>query len=223
MLDGAKRDNSTTYKRLPITANILEKLVFALQFVCKNKYEQALFTSVYIICYFGLMRVSEVTVDSKQPHLIDQRKTLLFADLIKLTSSECEIRLKITKTTQKGPPTILNLSAIPNCTLCPVAALQSYTKIRPASNGSLFIHFDASPLTIYHFSVMLKKALRHAKIPNSHLYKNHSFRIGCSSQAASNAVFDEEITQIGRWSSKSRAYKRYIGIPCNKLIAKQSN
>ncbi len=185
MLEGVKRDKPSKDKCLPITSNILQKLLATLPFVCANKYEQTLFTATYTISYFGLIRVSEVTVDSKQPDLIDSNRTLHISDLIRLTPHECEIQLKITKTNQTGPPTLLHLSSIPNCSLCPVSALKSYTSMRPSSNGPLFIHLDLSPLTRYQFTAMLKKTLCYSQIPNAQLYKSHSFSIGCSSQGGS--------------------------------------
>ncbi len=151
------------------------------------------------------MRVSDVTAHSKQLDLIDNNRTLLISDLIKLAPKECEIQLNVTKTNQTGPPTLLQLSTVPNCSLCSVPALECYINMRPASNGPLFIQFDLSDLTRYQFTTILKRTLCYAHVPNSHFYKNHSFSIDRSSQGVENILPDEEIKCICRWSSKSRA------------------
>ncbi len=65
MLEGKRRDNPIKDSRLPITATVLEKRITTLHFLSSNMYKLALFTAVYLVSYFGFMRVSEVTVDSK--------------------------------------------------------------------------------------------------------------------------------------------------------------
>ena len=219
MLEGSKRDNPTKDKRLPITSNILEQIIASLTSVCTNKYETALFTAAFSLAYFGLLRVSEVAVDSKKSDKWDLDRTLLYNDLLSVNTQNCEIRLKVTKTNQTGPPTVLQIPAVPNSVLCPVSALNAYISVRTQAAGPLFIHYDKSPLTRYQFTSVLRMALKHANIPNWQLYTSHSMRIGCASVAADHPdISDDIIKHIGRWSVKSKAYKRYIRIPACKLV-----
>ncbi len=68
MLEGKRRDNPIKDSRLPITATVLEKRITTLHFLSSNMYELALFKAVYLVNYFGFMRVSEVTMDSKMTY-----------------------------------------------------------------------------------------------------------------------------------------------------------
>jgi site-specific recombinase XerD len=222
MLEGARIAKSSKDSRLPITADISQKLISALPYVCSDTHETKLFMSAYTLCYFGLMRVSEIIVDSKQPQAWDPNRTLLVSDVISLNTTICKLCLKVTRTNQTGPATLMEIPFIPNCDLCPVAAMNDYLSIRArphVQHSPLFVHYDSTPLTRYQFTAILKKAVSHASIPQGHLYKSHGFRIGCSSQGATNGLSDEEIKYLGRWSSMSTAFKNYIRIPSSKLLS----
>jgi len=217
--EGSRR-LSYTHKdpRLPITADILSKIVDSLPDVATNEYEQTLFTSAFLMAYFGLLRVSELTttIQTMQTNI----NRVLWINDLKINHKEVTIRLKQTKTNQAGQPIILALQAIPGSKLCPVNAMAKFIVARPLKQGPLLCHKDNSPLTPYQFTAVLTKCLVAAKVPQSHLYKAHSFRIGCASQAANNSIPDCDIKKYGRWAEKSNAYKSYIRIPSSRLLRK---
>ncbi len=219
MREGCRRDRPRKDTRLPITPFVLTKVMGALPLVTESKYEFAVFRAMYLLAYAAFMRVSEITVPSKTlPY--SQERTLMFEDLLHLSATKCNLRLKVTKTNQVGQPISLQLSSLAmQNPLCPVSALRTYINVRPSGvMGPLFIHLDHSPVTRYQFSSVLSKALRHCNIPEFDRYKSHGFRIGACSAASMAEIPQSEIKTFGRWSQRSTAYKRYIRIPTHKLF-----
>ena len=53
ILEGFKRLQSTKDLRAPITEDILIRIVQSLPFICYNRYELALFHSVYSLAFFA--------------------------------------------------------------------------------------------------------------------------------------------------------------------------
>jgi hypothetical protein len=46
-------------------ANLLKRLIQSLPFVCTSVYESTMFASAFSMCFFGLLRVGEITSQSK--------------------------------------------------------------------------------------------------------------------------------------------------------------
>lgn len=68
LLQGLKRTNHIHDSRLPITKHLLQRIITILPSVCKENYESSLFSSAFSIAFYGLLRVSELTVTPKQNH-----------------------------------------------------------------------------------------------------------------------------------------------------------
>ena len=45
--------------------NLLKRLIQSLPFVCTSVYESTMFASAFSLCFFGLLRVGEITSQSK--------------------------------------------------------------------------------------------------------------------------------------------------------------
>jgi hypothetical protein len=66
ILEGSKRKNSPKADlRLPVSMNLLKRLIQSLPFVCTSVYESTMFASAFSLCFFGLLRVGEITSQSK--------------------------------------------------------------------------------------------------------------------------------------------------------------
>jgi hypothetical protein len=66
ILEGSKRKNSPKGDlRLPVSMNLLKRLIQSLPFVCTSVYESTMFASAFSLCFFGLLRVDEITSQSK--------------------------------------------------------------------------------------------------------------------------------------------------------------
>ncbi|CAG2196532.1 unnamed protein product [Mytilus edulis] len=180
LIEGIKRLGGPNQKdtRLPITRDILEKLLRSLAVICKNGYETKLFMASFSLAFHGFMRVGEITVDCKNK----QMHTVKFEN-IKLCDARLEVLLTSSKTDQFGSGTTIVISKQKNKNVCPVQIMANFIKVRPPYLGPLFCHFDGSPLTRYQFSALLKRSLSVIGIENNG-FKSHSFRIGMATTCA---------------------------------------
>ena len=202
ILEGFRRLQSKKDLRAPITEDILIRIVQSLPFICYNRYELALFHSVYSLAFFGLFRVGELV-------FTDQRQSgypLMFED-ISITSNKMIVRLRMSKTNQYGRPVFINIPSDLNMSICPVFAMQRYLSLRGSISGNLFCHANMLPLTRYQFGAILSKAISHIGL-SSKVYRSHSFRIGRATSLAISGVPSDQIMKLGRW--KSSAFSSYI-------------
>lgn len=208
MLLGMERLDKRVDSRLPITPDLLEKIVKILPAVSSSQYETILFSALFSIAYFGFFRIGELVVNKSLAH----SHTILIDDIV-IQDKRVLINLKFSKTDQLGKGTIIDLQATDSF-ICPFKLLKRYLDIRPQNYGPAFIHFGGSPVTVYQFNAVLQKALGAAKVSSNHL-RGHSFRVGAASQSSKLGFSDEEVQEFGRWESK--AYKSYIRIPTVQL------
>ncbi|CAG2192890.1 unnamed protein product [Mytilus edulis] len=199
-IQGGKRNDI----RAPITVQLLSDMISCLDKVCKNKYEAALFSAVFSVAFFGLLRVGEITT-SKSKSVING-SNLTISDIL-VRRKVLVLRVRWSKTDQKVKSVTL-LIAENGKNYCPVRLINEYLKVRPTCNNTdLFIHYTGMPLTRYQFSSILEKALHFLRISKGH-FRSHSFRIGGATELARQGVSEEVIMRLGRW--KSHAYSRYI-------------
>lgn len=204
LLEGCNRLKKTKDVRAPILRSSLKLICNQLAAVCVDAYETILFKAVYQLTYFGLFRVSELV----QTSVSDNEKPLKVEDVTFTPDrTSMTVRIRQSKTNQKGQPTFLNFPCECDSDLCPVCAVINYCQIRPKTNGLFFIHKNCKALTRYQFSAVLAKAIREAKIGSQH-FRAHSFRIGRATQLASDGVPMHIIQKLGRW--RSTAVKTYI-------------
>lgn len=207
-LEGLKRSNPKKPDlRVPISIDLLRKLIRSLQHVCFSSYESVMFASAFSLSFFALLRVGEIAAESKTDlgaHVIQ----ISDVSVVKFDHKE-ELRLCIrsSKTDQLHSSLTLIISEQIDKSLCPIHLLKQFLQIRyPSSGSNLYIHFDGSSLTRYQFSSILQKSLSFSEI-NGH-FRAHSFRIGGATEAKRLGVDDETLKKWGRWTSD--AYTKYI-------------
>ncbi|XP_071137047.1 uncharacterized protein, partial [Mytilus edulis] len=209
-LIGMERLDKRVDSRLPITPQILDKLISLLPSVCLSQYETLLFSGLFSLAYFGFFRIGELVVNKSLAH-----SHTLSLDDFSFSDNNVSINLKFSKTDQLGKGSLIIIPSI-NSHVCPVHLLKKYFIARPKTIGPAFIHFGGHYVTRYQFNAVLKKALNVANITSDN-FQSHSFRIGAASQSSKMGFSDDEIQDFGRWESK--AYKTYIRIPTLKLAS----
>jgi len=209
LLSALRRRRQVADKRLPISPIILKQLIHGLASVTKSRYELTLYQTVFIIAYFGFLRLGEIAAESKQRIA----GGLLATDVrVQRTGGQdmVVITLRHTKTSQYGFPQIIKLQSAPGNTLCPVLAVQRFMAVRPQAGVSFFCHFDGSCVTRHQLQATLRKVTAAIGL-NSHRYTSHSFRIGVTTSAAAAGFSPEQIQSCGRW--RSAAFRTYIRQP----------
>lgn len=212
MLTSLSKLNRQKDTRMPISPEILNKLLHALPSVCYSNYESFLFSSLFSIAFFGFFRVGELVQNSNISigHALQCHNIRYVSE-----HNSIQIHIPFSKTDQSGRGTTLMLPAISSPT-CPVKLFKSYFDIRPHFQGTFFRHINGDPVTRFQFVSLLKKALLTAGI-HSNIYNSHSFRIGAATAAYSAGLDGEDIASYGRW--KSNCYKSYIRIPTSNLLS----
>ena len=205
MLEGIKRSSGHQCdNRLPITKEMLKRIILSLPCVCKSSYESKLFSSVFSLCFHAFLRVGEVAFSNNcGKHVLQYRNVQLFQGHI-------ELLLVSSKTDQTGVGTTVFVEAGNDKLVCPLALLQSYLHDRPPYDGPLFCHYDGRPLSRYQISSVLTKSLRILGV-DSTMYSTHSLRIGAATCCALEGVPDAKFMEYGRWKTHT-AFKTYIRI-----------
>ena len=98
MLEGPRRIKPSKDVRSPIAYPFLKRIVNVLQTICTNKYEYYLFSSAFLLAYFALLRVGEITVSNKN----GPDRVLGIKDIEIKTSDTVKLRIRMSKTDQLG-------------------------------------------------------------------------------------------------------------------------
>ncbi len=204
--EGCRRLNPREDSRLPITPQILTKLISILPSICNSGYEVFLFKAAFLLAFFGFLRVGEFTAASKSADC----SRILSVEDIKVGESgmsHLEVRVRYSKTDQRGTTVLLRVDSASDILLCPVNAMLQYLQARSTWRGPLFIHFNKQPLTSYQFNHMIKTAIKAIGLSPKY-FSSHSFRIGAATAASVGGFSDDQIKEMGRW--RSSAFQSYI-------------
>ena len=83
ILKGAQNLRKNVDTRLPITKDILLKLVQALQFIISNDYNRIMLKSMMTLAFYCLLRIGEITVKTILNNLLSCRFLMYFWKMIK--------------------------------------------------------------------------------------------------------------------------------------------
>lgn len=201
MLTGLNKLQSRKDTRLPISINMLGKIIPNLYQVCTSRYEAHLYSVAFSLAFSALLRISELTL----PNSHSTVSALQFSDVL-VAPSHVKIFIRSSKNDQYQNGAEIIIKFMEDNKILQ-DSLSNYLVCRPKCNGTFLCHFDGSPVTAFQFNSILKKVLEFSGIQNT-FYKSHSFRIGGATYLHSIGKSDEEIKLLGRW--KSNAFKSYI-------------
>ncbi|XP_048766991.2 uncharacterized protein LOC125674031 [Ostrea edulis] len=214
LLRGCHKLAGTVDSRLPITKDILAKLIAALSHTVAAKANCILLDALFKLCFHAFLRLGEVVSKSAgSSSLVVQRSNVAFQFEGSLLKS-VQIVLHHFKNQKHNNPFVITLVSSIDPTMCPVAALHRYLSHFKHSSGPLFQFIGENPVTYSYVSTQLYAAATFAGL-NPKLYKGHSFRIGGATYATSLGYSENLIKQLGRWNSN--AFRRYIRIPAFNL------
>lgn len=196
---GLKKLRPTLDKRQPITPSILFTLLNKLPSICKTRYRLVLFRAMFLLAFFALCRVGEITVSPANHNL--QLNNVQFY------RRPCSYIISFASFKHSSRPQSVKIEAQTSIAICPVFALKEFLNIRSSSPGPLFISSNGYPVKTEEFAQVLKQALKSSQLsPTS--YTSHSFRIGGATYAAKIGLTSLQIRRLGRWSSD--AYLKYL-------------
>lgn len=209
LLLGVQRSRGTDDARLPITREILHKLIRILPQICQNTYNRALLAAMFLVAFHAFLRIGEMVVTQKRitQTILQLQDVVIMADKQGLAKM-----LHITLTSWKHSKPGQNfMIQIPSSRLgkdvCPVFQIVNYLKLRGKHKGALFCMQDRTPCSRDWFSQQLRKTVNKIGLDPKR-FKTHSFRIGATTTAAAMGVSDVNIQKLGRW--RSQAFQKYI-------------
>ncbi|XP_033760621.1 uncharacterized protein LOC117342549 [Pecten maximus] len=210
ILKGVQNLSAGPDMRLPITPSILEQLISALQHTSPNYYDRKLLQAMFTLSFFGFLRVGEITISGKDSTRNIIQYSNVVMDTMHNKPADMVLSLRFFKHHSSHRPVHLKIFC-QNCkSICPVAAMKSYLKVRGCTQGPLFTLDGFTPITQTYYSSKLRDAVSFIGLDSS-MYKPHSFRIGAASTAFQCQIPEENIRLMGRWNSD--AVKRYFRIP----------
>lgn len=201
LLEGLHRLKGTKDIRLPVTSNMLEQILSSLIHVCVSDYEKKLFSSAFSLAFCALLRVSELAVYNSKA-----TDGVIALDDVIANKNMVSLHIRMSKTDQRGRGARIPIPITKSNTFL-YFNLRQYLMVRPNVPGPLFCHFNGSPLTVFQFRSVLKKALRFCGLDVARI-KSHSLRIGGATDLYQQGHSECYIKAMGRW--RSNAYKGYI-------------
>ena len=189
-------------KRLPISREILHKMIDAIPRVIKNTYLAHMFKTLFLLCYYASLRAGEAVKSNNLDNVLRMNNF----NKVSLNGKP-GYRIDFENFKHSKYPTSLSLISSGSKNYCPVIALDKYIKMRGGEPGYLFLKSNRKLLTRAHFSTTLRSCLNVSGYQYQ-LYNTHSFRIGRTTDLALLKFPEAVIKASGRW--KSDAYKKYI-------------
>lgn len=215
-IKGGKRLYPSTRKeRLPITHSILEKIAnFATHPTSSNYLDELNLDVAFKIAWAGFLQMEEFTyslADLKKGNF--QNTKLTRSDIVFSEDYQyATLRLKSSKTdvNHSGVEIVLaaNPASIGSLSTCLVTALRNLFHFDPQLPQAPLFKLNLSGVFARHTVLkhLEKRLLASGILPNQ--YSGHSFRRGAAQHASDHGMLEENIQQLGRWTS--RAFQLYF-------------
>ena len=188
LLKGCQNISRQCDSRLPITPDILKKILLALNHTVSSSNLRTLLKLFFLLAFNAFLRLGEIAVrDPQYTNLVVQRSD------VTLQSSGVQIVLRHYKNNKDQTPIVLFLKAQTSSKFCPVLHLTQYLAQFRHSSGPLFQFTNGKPVSSSFVSEQLRSAICFIGL-NPKYYKGHSFRIGAATHASNlgyseNAIF----------------------------------
>ncbi|KAL2080773.1 hypothetical protein ACEWY4_024566 [Coilia grayii] len=181
---------------LPITIDILHKLVLALRGGLFSHYYNSLLEAAFLMAFYGFLRPGEFTSDSLY---FDSSRGLCFSD-VQVSPNFFSIFLRHSKTDTVGKGVTISISKL-DSPFCPHASMLRYLAMRPRTLPCfpLFLLSNYLPMSKEWFREHLGLVVEKCALSRS-VYTGHSFRIGAATTAADRGLPDSSIKRLGRWT-----------------------
>ena len=218
-----KLKNDRVKVRLPIQKGLLEIILFDIRRrYGEQPYLESMYISAFLIAYYGLLRVGEITasqhcIKAKDIHESRYKEKLLMYLYSSKTHGKESLPQQI-KILGKNQLEVVDNNEthkfikkyVKPGFFCPYDWTKKYIDMRPPiidDVEQIFIYRDGTPLQAQHLRRLLRKILKHLKL-DPFLYDIHSFRIGRATDLFKAGVSVDNIKQLGRW--KSNAVYKYL-------------
>ena len=201
--------NDRVKTRLPIQVGLLEIILFELQRLFKTQpYLENLYKAIFIVAYYGLFRVGELTdsrhtIKAKDVHIGKNKNKMLFILYSSKTHGKESKPQKIKISEVKRD---IDRRSVNQRLFCPFKISREYLSIRgnyKNDNDPFFVFRDQSAVTAQHARNVLRSALKALNL-NPHLYNFMSLRSGRATDMFVKYNYTiEQVKAAGRWKSNA--------------------
>ena len=206
--------NDKVHHRLPIYCSFLEMLLFEVErsFGPKSQYYlEILYKSIFLLSYYGMMRVGEVTdsphvLKAKNVHVATNKDKILLLLYTSKTHGEGQRPQKIKITSNRAEKT----GKYVNRHFCPFMILSQFIELRGnymADTEPFFVFRDKQAVKPAQANMVLKNMVSNLGLDKK-FYSMNSFRIGRTSDLIKFGYPIDEVQRLGRW--RSNAVFKYI-------------
>lgn len=203
LVAGCYRVNPSVDMRLPVTVEVLDKIINSLSHVSSTVFEAVLFRAMFLFAFNAFARVGELAMTNTSTNLI-QFENLSFAS--EVDQPAVHVVFSDFKHNVQRKRHAISFSHGPS-SYSAVKALEDYIQYRGNGKGPVFLMLNMKPVPRSYFDRILRSCLSFAGLDSS-VYKGHSFRIGAATYWSQQGMSDSQIRSCGRWSSN--AFKKYI-------------
>lgn len=209
LVHGAQRLRPKFDTRLPITVNILNRLLDAVPVIVLDSYEVKLVQAIFVFAFSVFARVGELVVvkGGCSKHVLQLND--LDLEFASGKIHKISVNFKSFKHHYSGASKIISFSH-GDTKLSALHLMLDYLQHRHKQSGQLFCLSEGQIFYRSYFDTILHRCLAKCGLDSS-MYKGHSFRIGAASLAAEKGLSDSQIRLLGRWNSN--AFKKYIRVP----------
>lgn len=211
LIKGEQRLSGTPDVRLPITPNILHKLVKSLHFTVSGKYTKRFLRAMFTLGFFAFLRIGEISAKSSKTHKNIFQFHNLTVDESFGQKKSLTLTLRHFKHHDSCRPVCLQISPQSSKHICPLRALVRYLKVRGNSQGPLFTFDGLSPI---------RQSFSYIRTQKCHFicwFGLQKLQIAQFSDRGSFLCISEhQIRLMGRWNPS--AVKRYFRIPVFNAI-----
>ncbi len=207
LIKGIQKTNPTRPdSRQPITLKILTKCISTLRRGYHSAHTAHTLDAMFILAFFGFLRCSELAISSS----FDPAIHPTISDLVVLDDETISYTIKQSKTDQTKKGHFIYIFKLQS-PLSPYQTLLAFLHLRKSQSklpsDPLFTDDSNRPATRFWFQKHLKAVLHLSGTPAGN-FSSHSFRIGAATTAAHKGLSQQQIQELGRWSSE--AFKSYI-------------
>ena len=200
LIAGAIKVTPPAPPRLPITLVILHRLLQAVDSHIKHYYHRSLLKAMFLISFYGLMRMGEVTMSKHGLVPLQMNQLQISQDKVIISITQFKYNSKLT-------PVDIIFPRHQDPQWCPVVHLSTYLLLRGFKPGPIFSYPSLAPIQRTFYSYKLNLLLKSIGCDVSR-YQSHSFRIGGASYFAELGYTDSQIRLLGRWETNS--FIKYI-------------
>ena len=196
-LMGVRKISPSGDLRLPITVDILERLIMNTGHVTDCLYQSLMLKAMFALSFYALLRPGEITNSIHN----------LYVHSLELLHDHLELKFYRFKH-RAGPPVTIHVAPQVSGS-CPVRLVKAYMAHRKRTPGPLFCLSDGKPVSYRKLGDWFQRLLIRCNISGT--FNLHSFRIGGATLASAKGLSNSQIQQLGRW--RSNAFVGYLRMP----------